>query len=82
MRLWLEEREDYLREEMASEGRRGLTRCGGWTHEVDRHTGLIVRVRCLGKAEYRCFDCDGCVLLCKDCVLQAHEACPLHRLQV
>jgi len=82
MKLWLEEREEYLREEMASEGRRGVSRCCGWKDTTQVASGGVDRVQCAEKGTYRCIDCDGSGLYCDDCIQEAHLFSPLHRLQV
>lgn len=67
---WKPLRAEYLDEVLRSEGR---GRCGRSVK-----CGLCND----GSPEYRCGECLGGRLLCKNCVVVAHSLLPLHRVQV
>ncbi|KAG1729676.1 uncharacterized protein EDB91DRAFT_1085702 [Suillus paluster] len=70
--LWLKEREAYLLELLRLEGR------GDYMFtEV-----CLGSSECNGCPEYRCRDCFGTALYCKDCTVSRHRESPLHRIQV
>ncbi|KAH7905780.1 hypothetical protein BJ138DRAFT_1017239 [Hygrophoropsis aurantiaca] len=71
MRLWLPERETYLLEMLRLEG------C------VDQSPFDVCpgKPGCLGVAIYRCRDCHGSSMYCKECTVCYHQRNPLHRIQ-
>ncbi|KAH7905401.1 hypothetical protein BJ138DRAFT_1138292 [Hygrophoropsis aurantiaca] len=71
MRLWLPEREIYLLEMLRLEG------CGNYS-PLDKCPG---KADCQSLPQYRCRDCLGTELYCRDCTVLAHQRNPLHRLQ-
>ncbi|KAG1745513.1 uncharacterized protein EDB91DRAFT_1080407 [Suillus paluster] len=70
--LWLKELKAYLLELLRLEG----------------HGDYMFTEVCLGSSEcngcpkYRCWDCFGTALYCKDCTVSRHRESPLHRIQV
>src|SRR5262245_62085582 len=67
--LWewaMKGRDSWLDELMRNEGRAGKQQCA----------------RCGGEGRYRCVDCSGFGLRCKNCLVKIHEYSPFHRAQV
>lgn len=74
---WMPHQDEYLRELLHHEGRGGRSnRCNC--------DGMPSQNSCLSKAPgtYRCRDCTGGRMLCKQCTLDMHAGLPLHRIQV
>ncbi|KAG2355521.1 hypothetical protein BDR07DRAFT_1453748 [Suillus spraguei] len=72
MAHWVkEEREKYLMELIRLEGRGDYA-----TREACRRDR-----ECTFKPEYRCKDCFGTELYCKDCMVERHRDNPLHRIE-
>ena len=66
---WLPFRASYLDEHLRLDGR-------GWNvtfccADCQSHDGY-----------FRCMECFGLSMLCKDCLLRAHKVAPLHRIEV
>ena|ERR1700722_5993886 len=48
----------------------------------DGHTGERCCIKCGGDGLYKCKDCFGLPLLCRDCLVQAHIHLPFHQVLV
>jgi hypothetical protein len=69
--MWAEsEMDDYLHEFLRLDGRGDA---GNQNHCVNCE---------LGDPVYRCEDCFGSVLYCRDCIVALHKCNPLHRIEV
>jgi hypothetical protein len=68
---WLEKhREEYLDWTFASEGRGRI------------FDNCCSNPGCTGEPLYRCLDCIGYAMICKECIVKAHRSLPCHRVQV
>ncbi|KAG0695048.1 hypothetical protein DFH29DRAFT_985048 [Suillus ampliporus] len=71
MAHWVNEREKYLMELIRLEG------CGDYATCEACHG----HHECTFEPEYRCKDCFGTELYCKDCMVERHRDNPLHRIE-
>ena len=67
MLAWLEDQEDFLSEFIRLEGRCGFMTCVGCNATP---------------ASFRCHNCLGTPMYCRECIISHHEAVPLHNLRV
>ncbi|KAG2746737.1 hypothetical protein P692DRAFT_201840841 [Suillus brevipes Sb2] len=71
MAHWVNGREGYIMELIRHEGR------GNYTTREACHGHR----ECTFEPEYRCRDCFGTELYCKDCMVERHRDNPLHRIE-
>lgn len=73
MQSWIPCRQSYIDEILALEG---------FPTEAESLRCSRCHLACETERTYRCLDCFGSVPFCRICILSAHSALPLHRLQV
>jgi hypothetical protein len=72
MKLWLHEHETYLLELIRLKGRGDYA----FRETCQGHN------ECASEPVYRCQDCFGAELYCKECTVNRHRENPLHKIEV
>jgi len=75
MQEWRSHVAELLSEVLAQESSPNLSAGNSYTR--------CMRHSCASEeAQFRCLDCVGQMILCKDCIVESHQNSPFHHVQV